>query len=648
MCGIVGLYSLEDGASGQALEVRLRTMRDALYRRGPDSAGLWQDKEHPLVLGHRRLAILDLSPEGHQPMLSASQRYVISFNGEIYNYQDLEADLKKQGHSFRGHSDTEILLAAIEQYGMNETCQKINGMFAFILWDRKDQILHLVRDRFGKKPLYYGWAGKNLVIASELKAITAHPSFEKKINRDTLSLYMRYGYVPAPHSIYENIWHLMPGGRLSIPVEGLKPGDALQNKTELYWHMRRVVEDAKARQCTINDDDAINDFEKLLSQCISDRMVSDVPLGAFLSGGIDSSTIVALMQKQSTLPVRTYAIGFNEKGFDEAKLAADVAAHLGTEHHEHYVSAQEALDVIPDLPVIYDEPFADPSQIPTYLVSKFARQDVTVALSGDGGDEMLGGYNRHFVVPSFWKKARCFPRCSRQGMACLMKLVPPQGWDRIRPSHPQFGERMHKLAGLLLQKNRDEIYQYLVSQWQSPSSIVVDGQEPIIPVHDLEYQVEGLSFAEEMMYKDALSYLNGDILTKCDRANMAVSLEGRAPLLDRRIFEYVWGLPEHMKVRHKQGKWLLREVLARHVPRALFERPKQGFTPPVAAWLRGPLKEWAEDLLAPEKLEEQGLVVQSIRQCWDAHLSGKGNYALPLWTVLMFQAWVAGQSFTNK
>ncbi len=641
MCGIVGLFSFEKGISVQENKSRVTAMCDALAHRGPDSAGVWQDEEKGLALGHRRLAILDLSPEGHQPMLSASGRYVVSYNGEIYNYQDLEADLRAQGHMFRGRSDTEILLSAIDQYGLNQTCQKINGMFAFILWDRKEKVLHLVRDRFGKKPLYFGWAGKNLVMASELKALTAHPDFETEINRESLTLYMRYGYVPAPFSIYKNVWHLMPGGRLSLPVSAFKPGDDINAKTQLYWHMPSVIRDAKDRFVIDKDEtEYIDEFEHILTQCVGDRMMSDVPLGAFLSGGIDSSTIVALMQKQSSQPVKTYAIGFNEKGFDEAQQAADIAAHLGTEHHELYVSAQEALNVIPDLPVYYDEPFSDPSQIPTYLVSKFARQDVTVALSGDGGDEMLGGYNRHVVVPPVWQKARMLPWPARKTLSVLMQSVSVAHWDRIRSAQPQFGERMHKLAGLLPQRNTKEVYRHLVSQWQRPEDIVIQGKEPRHPANDPAWDLEGLSFAETMMYKDALSYLNGDILTKLDRATMAVSLEGRSPFLDKRVFEYVWALPEHMKIRGKHGKWLLRQVLARHVPTDMFERPKQGFTPPIAAWLRGPLKEWADALLDQKAIETDGFFkALPIRRCWEAHCAGKGDHALRLWTVLMFQAW---------
>ncbi len=638
MCGITGLYTFDPRSDSATLHKNVSAMNDALTSRGPDSAGIWLDDEMPLALGHRRLSILDLSQAGHQPMQSASGRYMVTYNGEIYNFKYLRAALGNS-YKFRGYSDTEVLLAAIENYGVEKTLGKINGMFAFALWDRKRKALYLARDHMGKKPLYIGWAGSNLVFGSELKAIHSHPDFNPDIDLDSLTSYMRFGYVPAPMCIYKQVWQLQAGGMMAIDMSMLRAGQDLKPLLESHWSHKDAL--IKAKQSPIIHDNIIGEFEKLLSTCVDERMVSDVPLGAFLSGGIDSSTIVALMQKNATKPVNTYSIGFKEEGFNEAEYAAKIAAHLGTNHHELYVSAADALEVTAYLPTIYDEPFADISAIPTYLVSKFARKSVTVSLSGDGGDEMLGGYNRHITGPKAWDMVNNhIPAPLRSPFAQMIKAVPISMWDRLRPSRPEFGSHMHKFAEIMGKACEGDVYMSFVSKWQSPKTLVRGGYEENIPLVDPNMQIEGLSFAETMMYWDALSYLNGDILTKVDRASMAVSLEARAPLLDKRIYEYVWRLPMEYKIRGGQGKWLLRQVLKKHVPDELFKRPKQGFSAPVADWLRGDLRDWAENLLAEKTLRDQGLLdYMQVREIWAEHQKGRGNHANKLWTILMFQAW---------
>ena len=638
MCGFAGFYALKSGKTRSELHVTGKKMTTALAHRGPDSAGLWQDPDVPLVLGHQRLAILDLTQSGSQPMESPAGRFVIAYNGEIYNYFEIQRELEHAGITFHGRSDTEVILAAIEHWGLNLTLQKLNGMFAIALWDRKERKLHFIRDRLGKKPLYIGWAGHTLVFGSELKALREHPGFEPRVNRDVLALYMRYGFIPAPHCIYEDVWSLPAGFRLMIDTAALHAPVDLGTMIEPYWHTLRALEDAQGKRINKPESTIIAEFEALLTTCVRERMISDVPLGAFLSGGIDSSAIVALMQKISSRPIQTYSIGFQETGFDEAAYAAKVATHLGTNHHELYVSPQDALDTIPLLPDIYDEPFADISAIPTYLVSKFARRDVTVALTGDGGDEMLGGYSRHVMAPKITSRMRVMPRPVRRVMASALGAIPVRQWDTLARHLPQMGSAVHKAASILSLNTQEEIYNRLISQWPEPP---VPGAAHLRTLQDTpEWQPEDLSFGEKMMYWDALVYLPGDILPKVDRASMAVSLEARAPLLDRRIYDYVWRLPESIKIRDGKGKYLLREVLARHLPRELFERPKQGFSMPVGDWLRGPLKDWAEDLLNEKTLEQQGFLnPQVIRDTWQAHLKGRGHHGGQLWTVLMFQAW---------
>lgn len=641
MCGFTGFLSKNASLSKGELQKRLSVMLATITHRGPDAGDVWHDPDVACALGHRRLSIIDLSEEGAQPMASQSGRYVIDYNGEVYNFPELRDQLIQKGVDFRGRSDTEIMLAAIEVWGLNQALQKFNGMFAFALWDRKTRELHLVRDRLGKKPLYFGWAGDALVFGSELKALCAHPEFKRELSKDALSIYMQYASMQAPHTIYKNVWSLCAGHRITFALDNLNTGSDLTNAAKPYWSHLDVLGQARLKiDNDISDEDAISDFEDLLSKCVGERMISDVPLGAFLSGGIDSSSVVALMQKQASQPVKTYSIGFDEAGFDEAVYAKKVAKHLGTDHHELYLNGGDALDVIPHLSSMYDEPFADSSAIPTYLVSKFARQDVTVALSGDGGDEMLGGYNRHFLGPKIRNKTKSMPKFMRGAMAGLIRSIPVSTLNRAIKNQPQIGTRLHKMADILNLSSEQEIYYALVSPWLRSANVVNGAKDIEIPLTASEWQPDGLNFAETMMYWDTISYLPNDILVKVDRASMAVSLEARAPLLDKRIYEHCWSLPHKFKIRGSKGKWLLREVLARHVPRELFERPKQGFAMPVADWLRGDLKDWAETLLDEKSMKADGILnADLVKKIWDEHKADKGNHDQRLWTILMFQAW---------
>lgn len=638
MCGITGLYSFEPRIERTTLPHAVQSMNNALRSRGPDSSDIWVDPDFPVALGHRRLSILDLSPAGAQPMHSANERYVLTYNGEIYNFKELRAEIG-DSYNFKGESDTEVLLASIELWGVQRAVKKIRGMFAFALWDRSAEALFFARDHFGKKPLYVGWAGSNLVFGSELKALCSHEDFNRDVDRASLTSYMRFGYVPAPMCIYSRVVQLLPGSIMALDMQMLRAGQDLKPLMERFWSPKEALEEA--RDNPYEGEGTVNAFEELLSQCVKDRMVSDVPLGAFLSGGIDSSSIVALMQKQSTEKIKTYSIGFGEEEYNEAAHAKAIAEHLGTDHHEIILGAKDALELVPQMPAMFDEPFADASALPTYLVSKFAREDVTVALSGDGGDEMLGGYVRHISGPRGWDMVQNnIPAPLRKPLAGMIKAVSPKTWSRFRPDRPHFGVHLHKFADMLTKEHEGDVYLSLVSTWTTPKTFVLDGREDMIPMVDPNMQVEGLTFAETMMYWDTISYLNGDVLTKVDRASMAVSLEARAPLLDKRIYDFVWRLPLEDKIKDKTGKWLLREILKKHVPEELFNRPKQGFSVPIADWLRGDLKEWAEDLLDPYEIKAQGLLdYYKIEKSWRKLQKGRGNEAQKLWTVLMFQAW---------
>lgn len=655
MCGLTGMLADRVPAAEA-----LRGMTDSLRHRGPDDGDVWIDAYAGIGLGHRRLAILDLSPAGRQPMHSACGRYVIAFNGEIYNHLELRDELARAGIAvaWRGHSDTETLLACFVAWGVRETLERTVGMFAIALWDRAERRLHLARDRFGEKPLYYGWSGGAFVFGSELKALRRYPGFDNPVDRDVVGLYLQFCYVPAPYAIYRHSYKLEPGCVLSLsladaaspPAEALfAPARHGSLAIERYWSLAEVVRQGLANP--IHDErEAVGQLEATLSNAVRLQSIADVPLGAFLSGGIDSSTIVALMQARSSRPVRTFTIGFDEAGFNEAEHAKAVARHLGTEHTELYVSPQQARDVIPRLPELYCEPFADSSQIPTFLVSQIARQHVTVALSGDAGDELFGGYNRYFWGRRIWSRLSWMPLSVRRRLGALIQRVPPGAWDALGRRVPgmagvaRLGDKAHKLAHRLKTVDSlDDLYRSLVTEWGADSG-VVPGARQLPTLLDYRTAVQGVADSEHrMMVWDALTYLPDDILHKVDRAAMGVSLETRVPFLDHRVAELAWRIPLHMKIRNGQGKWALRQVLDRHVPRALIERPKAGFGIPVNQWLRGPLREWAEDLLDESRLECGGLLaVGPIRQKWRQHMAGTHDWTPGLWAVLMFEAWLAG------
>lgn len=665
MCGLVGFFQAPD-RSASALTALLSRMTDSIAHRGPDDSGAWVDAESGVALGHRRLSILDLSPQGHQPMVSASGRYVIVFNGEIYNHRALRKELELspspqsspagyQAIGWRGHSDTEVMLAAFERWGTDAALTRFNGMFAFALWDRYERVLHLARDRFGEKPLYYGWMGDTFLFGSELKALKTHPAWYGEIDRGAVALYIRHNYVPAPYSIYRGIRKLLPAHVLSIPIVNGKR-DTPQSRP--YWSAKVVAEAGVRHPFAGTEAEAVESLDGLLRDAIALRMEADVPLGAFLSGGIDSSTVVALMQAQSAHSVRTFSIGFFEAGYDEARHARAVAKHLGTEHTELYVAAAEAMAVVPRLPEIYDEPFADSSQIPTFLVSQMTRQHVTVALSGDGGDELFGGYNRYFWGRDIWRLVGRIPKWARAAMARGLTALAPQRWDeifaavqpilprRLRATLP--GDKLQKLAGVLACSSLEEMYRGLISQGE-PESAVLGASEPPTALTDHGQWADVSDFTQRMMFLDLVSYLPDCILAKVDRASMAVSLEARVPLLDHRVTEFAWTLPLVMKIRNGQGKWPLRRVLDKYVPKELIERPKMGFGVPIDVWLRGPLRDWAENLLSDSRLRQEGYFDPApIRQKWAEHVSGRRNWQYSLWGVLMFQAWLTEQGSRNQ
>ncbi|RMH63328.1 MAG: asparagine synthase (glutamine-hydrolyzing) [Cyanobacteria bacterium J003] len=664
MCGLTGFWQF-GGCPGDDARATVQRMADTLIHRGPDDAGVWVDAEVGIALGHRRLAILDLSPAGHQPMVSASGRYVIVFNGEIYNYLELREKLTKVNPTgmvppWRGHSDTETLLAAFEAWGIEKTLERVVGMFAIALWDRKRRMLTLARDRMGEKPLYYGWVHGTLVFGSELKALRAYPGFDNAIERQALALFMRYDYIPAPWSIYENIWKLPPGCFVQFGEQSLSPGASPAGKGEIkaYWSVREVAEAGFREPLACTEAEAAQELERLLRQAITGQMVADVPLGAFLSGGVDSSTVVALMQAQSARPVQTFTIGFHEGDYNEAEHAKAVARHLGTAHTDLYVTPDDAMAVIPRLPALYDEPFADSSQIPTFLVAGLARRQVTVSLSGDGGDELFGGYTRYFWTRALWKRLGVVPMPLRRALAAALTGPSPAAWNRVfrllGPLLPRrlrvklAGDKMHKLAELLALNSLEAVYCYLVSHWQHPAEELVIGcAEPETILSRRDAWPASLAqgqrpFEEVMMFLDQLSYLPDDILVKVDRAAMGVSLETRVPLLDHRVVEFTWRLPYHFKIREGQSKWLLRQVLYQYVPKELIERPKMGFGVPLDQWLRGPLREWAEDLLSEARLKRKAFLnPELVRQKWQEHLLGRRNWAYHLWNVLMWEAWLA-------
>ncbi|NDP61890.1 asparagine synthase (glutamine-hydrolyzing) [Polaromonas sp.] len=646
MCGLVGFLGEVSIQGTPENEKLLKQMADTIQHRGPDDGGYWCDVDKNIGLGHRRLSIVDLSPAGHQPMHSTSERYVLVFNGEIYNHLNLRSELEKSGNiAWRGHSDTETLLAGFTAWGIQGTLERSIGMFAIAVWDRQTSSLTLARDRIGEKPLYYGWQGSGnsavFLFGSELKALRAHPAFRAEVDRGALSLLLRHNYVPAPYSIFKGISKLNPGCLLTVSMHHREP------EVVTYWSGAQAAISGVANRFTGSATQAVDELETLLKDAVRQQMMADVPLGAFLSGGVDSSTVVALMQMQSPRPVKTFTIGFNEAGYNEALHAKAVAKHLGTEHTELYVTAEQAMAVIPRLPALYDEPFADSSQIPTFLVSQLARQHVTVSLSGDAGDELFCGYTRYQMTANHWHKMSLLSVPLRKLIAQGLKGVSPQAWNRLAAVLPRsmngtnIGNKLHKGANLLASGSVDALYLGLVSHWHDPASVVIGGLEPATLLTGNAPDLPALDEIERMMALDMLTYLPDDILAKVDRASMGVSLESRVPFLDHRVVEFAWRLPQAMKLREGQTKWALRQVLYRHVPKELIERPKMGFAVPLQDWLRGPLRDWAESLLDEARLEREGYFHPApIRQKWAEHLSGQRNWTPHLWCVLMFQAWL--------
>jgi asparagine synthase (glutamine-hydrolysing) len=651
MCGIVGFYGRSSAAKPAADLVR--RMATTIAHRGPDDEGVWTDSEAGIALAQRRLAIVDLSLAGRQPMVSAGGQFVIVFNGEIYNHSEIRKELDADGpEHWRGHSDTEVLLAAIRCWGVNGALQRCVGMFALAVWDRKHRTLTLARDRLGEKPLYYGWIGGSFAFASELKALRAYPGWSQDIDRNSLALMMRHGYVPAPYTIFQGIAKLKPGHILLLEEGAREP------RIYAYWSPREAAERGIAAPFGGTREDAVDRLDALLRRSLGGEMMADVPLGAFLSGGIDSSTVVALMQSMRASPIRTFTIGFNVPGYNEAEHAKRVAEHLKTDHTELYVTEQEAREVIPRLPSIYCEPFSDSSQIPTYLVSQLARRDVTVSLSGDAGDELFSGYQRYALTEQLWGKLSKLPRRLRSVAAEVVTMASPALYDRLAgplmqlfPEHRRYhniGDKVHKTAELLALNSVDDVYKRLCSHWKQPEDFVIGARELPTMLSGLEPLPE-FGPVERMMYIDLVSYLPDDILVKVDRAAMAVSLETRVPLLDHRIVEFALSLPLSISRADNMTKWPLRQLLYRHVPRDLIERPKMGFGVPIDRWLRGALRAWAEDLLNEDRLRREGYFrPEIVRRCWLEHLSGRRNHQYKIWNVLMFQAWLSAQALLRE
>lgn len=647
MCGIAGLLDPESSSSADRLGALASTMASALEHRGPDDRGVWVDADAGVALGHRRLAVIDLGPGGAQPMTSSGGRWVLAYNGEIYNHRDLRHRLERAGTRLRGESDTEVLVAAVERWGVDQALELCEGMFAAALWDRRDRELHLLRDRFGEKPLYYGWIGTVFAFGSELKALGTLPGFGPELDRAALARYLGRNCIPAPDTIWRGIRKLMPGHLVTMneaPTPGVLPSQ------RCYWSAAAAVARARSNPLRGSDVDMVDQLEDALSSAVAARMVADVPVGAFLSGGIDSSTIVALMQRHTSAPVRTFTVGFSDRSFDESAEAAAVASHLGTDHTAVHVGDAEAVGVIAQLPDIWDEPFADVSQIPTYLVSRVARQEVTVSLSGDGGDELFAGYNRHAWVERVWGRAADVPAGARRAAGSVMGRIPPglidraagvtkvlpAGWQLRTPS-----TKVAKLARVLAASDPEDAYRALTTHWPDATSVVLGTNARDPGDERSSSPVAGSGITEQMLWLDLVGYLPDDILVKLDRAAMAVSLETRVPFLDRQVLDLAWRLPLDAKLRGGQTKWIVRQVLERHVPSALFDRPKMGFGLPIGAWLRGPLGPWAENLLEERRLGSQGLLDPApIRRAWDLHRSGRRDLGYELWDVLVLQSWI--------
>ncbi|MEI7037932.1 asparagine synthase (glutamine-hydrolyzing) [Fulvimonas yonginensis] len=633
MCGLAGLLLPSPQRHGDELAALAGAMGDALAHRGPDDRGVWVDAQAGIALAHRRLSILDLSPLGHQPMASADGRYVLAYNGEIYNFAELRAELEARGAGFRGHSDTEVLLAAVVAWGVEESLRRCNGMFALALWDRHERCLWLARDRVGKKPLYYGWAGDALVFGSELKALWQHPEFDNGIDRDALTLLLRLDYIPAPHCIHERSFKLMPGHVLRMDAAAVLAGASAHRPAQAqrpFWDARERMRAALAAPFEGSDAEAEQRLDALLRDAVALRMVADVPVGVFLSGGTDSSIVTSMMQAQSGRPVHSFSIGFEGSHHDEAPLAREVAEHLHTDHTELYVSGADALAVVPRLPAMFDEPFADASQVPTALVAKLARGGVTVALSGDGGDELFFGYSRYRRALRNWRMLSRVPAALRRSLA---RIARGQG-------EASRGGGLPALLAEMGARGIGDVYRNRVTRWRDPVA-VVPGARAIDSFYGQADPLDGTGTpADAMMLADFVTYLPDDLLCKVDRTSMAVSLEARAPLLDWRVAEFAWSLPLHMKLRGGESKYLLKKVLLRYLPAAMVYRGKRGFGAPVTAWLRGDLREWADDLLSPERLAADGLLdAHAIGALWRRFAQGERKWHTHLWNVLMFQAW---------
>lgn len=622
MCGITGFWG---SASTDAPQTIIQNMTDAIQHRGPDQDGYWSDPTNDLYFGHRRLSIIDLSDDGAQPMVTKNERYTLIYNGEIYNFQTLRKDLEEKGVSFKGHSDTEVLLKLIEKHGLETTLQKVRGMFAFALWDRENQRLSVARDHFGKKPLYIGWAGESLVFASELKCFMTHPNFQKRVNDGSQSLFMAYGYIPAPNTIFENVWMLPPGHFIQITQQDLKNKASLPDLFISFWSAKETAQKNYQTNQTLSVESALNRFEQILTESVLRRVVSDVPLGSFLSGGIDSSLVTAVMQSQSRDKIKTFSIGFEEKTYNEAPFAKSIASHLQTDHHEFYVSAKDALNSVEKLPEIYDEPFSDISSIPTYLLTRHAKPYVTVALSGDGGDELLGGYTRHISGSTYFHKMQSFPKPLQSLALAILKNGPRTIRNKYHQAIPFFEEdKIENLFQRLLMLSSD------THNWTHHNQ----------KTHTLfDQSLNQFSETDRMILVDVFHTLPNKFLTKVDRASMANGLEVRSPFLDLELFEFAWSLPLEMKVQNKQGKWLMRQLLEKYIPIELFNRPKQGFNIPVSDWINNELKDWAEELLSAEKLDQNGFNSKLVRQAWQSHQNGFTHNADKLWAVCQYQQW---------
>jgi len=656
MCGITGIFG---NLRKDELAISVQKMSSTLTHRGPDDAGTWINEESGIAFGHQRLSIVDLSSVGHQPMMSPCGRFSVIFNGEIYNHLQLRDKLNASAYkqSWKGHSDTETLVSAFSQWGIEKTLEQLVGMFAIAVWDIRIKKLYLIRDRFGEKPLYYGWSNNTFLFGSELKALRSYKGFNNEIDRNVLSLYMQYMYVPSPYSIFKDVYKLDPGCILEIDDSGkVQPPEQITSSvfnakgiSIKQWYSLSKIAKNSQNNLIEDENEAIELLEKTLLESVQSQLISDVPLGAFLSGGIDSSVIVSLMQKVSKNPVKTFTIGFEESAFNEAIYAKDVAKHLGTDHHELYITASDAIEVIPSLPTLYDEPFADSSQIPTYLVSQLAHQSVTVSLSGDAGDELFGGYNRYLWGSRVWNKVKWIPPNLRSIVGGVIQKLPVSEWDKLGHSLPNkyrvssMGDKAHRMAHRLKTvKNLDDMYHSLVTEGYREESLVINDGLVLETKLDNYNIISSISESEQrMMLWDSLTYLPDDILTKVDRAAMGVSLETRIPFLDHRVAELAWRLPLEMKIKNGEGKWPVRQVLYKYVPRELIERPKAGFAVPVGQWIRGPLREWASDLLDEKRIQREGYFnPKLVKELWEQHLSGRHDWTPRLWAILMFQVWL--------